>query len=386
MKKSAKWTRREFVRQAGFAFLATATAASSLRAAASSRANVSAPCFAYVGSAEGYIAVFATGSGTWKQIQKIATAQPSSLVLHPGKDVLYVVNEVALFEHLPSGSVEAYILQKDGRLSLLNRQPLSLSAISPRHAAISPDGRSLVVAVHGGGAYNVLAIRADGSLARVSAILKETGFGPDKDHQRAAHPQMVLFDKRGRLLSADMGNDCLSVFNLEENRLRILGRSHSRAGSGPRQMELHPDGHLLFVANALEPSVISYRYDSWNSRILEPLHHVSWNQSRNSASAPVRMTMHPSGDFLYTTSNLPDQAVTVWRINAANGTLKPVHKERTRNSLRALMIAPDGNSLLTLSQSAGAVTLWQIDAAGRPSNPAQAAILRQPISMVAKYA
>lgn len=385
MKKSAKWTRREFVKHAGFASLAAA-AAGSPYAAASNCAGVSAPCFAYIGSAEGHIAVFAADSGAWKQIQEIATAQPSSLVLHSGKDVLYVVNEINLFEHLPSGSVEAYIIRKDGRLSLLNRQALSLSAVVPRHAAVSPDGRALVVAVHGGGAYNVLPIRADGSLARVSAILKETGFGPDKDHQCAAHPQMVLFDNRGHLLSADMGSDFLNIFSLEENRLRVLGRSHSRAGSGPRQMELHPNGHLLFVANALKPSVISYRYDSWNGRILEPLHHVSWNQSESSAKAPAVMTMHPSGDFLYTVSNLPDWAVTAWRINAASGALKPIYKERMGNFIHALMVTPDGNSLLALSRSAGAVTRWQINSKGRPSNPVQEAILPQPISMAAKYA
>ncbi|HEY9715155.1 MAG TPA: beta-propeller fold lactonase family protein, partial [Chroococcales cyanobacterium] len=360
--------------------------ASSLRAAASSSAHASMPCFAYVGSAEGYITVFATGSKTWKQIQMIVTAQPSSLVLHPNRDVLYVVNEIELFEHLPSGSVEAYTIRKDGHLSLLNRQPLSLSAVAPRHAAISPDGRTLVVSVHGGGAYNVLPIRTDGSLARVSAILKETGFGPDKAYQRTAHPQMVLFDNMGRVLSADMGNDCLSIFRLEKGRISILGRSRIHAGSGPRQMELHPDGHLLFVANALESSVVSYRYDSWNGRILEPLHRVSWSPSGNDAEAPTRMTMHPSGDFLYTASNLPDQAVTTWRINTANGSLSPIHKEWIEDSIHTLMLTPDDNSLLALSRSAGAVTRWQIDAEGRPQNSIQAAILSQPISMAMKYA
>ena len=86
-----------------------------------------------------------------------SSAAPSSLALDASERFLYAVNEVDEYEGLPSGTVEAYAIDAaDGTLTFVNRQSLSLSATAPRHAAVSPDGRSLVVAVHGGGAYNVL--------------------------------------------------------------------------------------------------------------------------------------------------------------------------------------------------------------------------------------
>src|ERR1035437_4093863 len=125
----------------------------------------------------------------------MACDNPSCLTLQPSRKFLYAVNEIDEYQGLPTGTVEAYSIDaRDGRLTLLNRQPLSLSATAPRHLAISPDGSKLIVAVHGGGSYNVLPLHTDGSLERVSGILKEVGSGPAQERQHASHPQMVLFD------------------------------------------------------------------------------------------------------------------------------------------------------------------------------------------------
>ncbi len=99
------------------------------------------------------------------------------------------------------------------------------------------------MAIDGGGAYNVLPIGEDGRLGRVSGILKETGSGPNAEHQDAAHPQMVMFDTTGRhVLSADMGSDRLSVFTLGADGFAVRDSSVVEAGSGPRQMAMHPMG------------------------------------------------------------------------------------------------------------------------------------------------
>ena len=62
--------------------------------------------------------------------------------------------------------------------------------------------------------------------------------------QRSAHPQMVVFDRSGRLVSADLGSDRLSVLSLDTARLSIMGRFAAQAGGGPRQIAFHPDGRL----------------------------------------------------------------------------------------------------------------------------------------------
>src|SRR5882757_9137268 len=194
--KPTLWSRRTFVQGMGYASLGAA----GLRGLATGRGNA-APSFAYVGYGgrlgQG-IQVFAIRGERWTPTQTIAVEHPSSLALHPNQQFLYAISEIDSYQGLPSGAITAYAVAPDnGHLTLLNRQALSMSATMPRHLAIAPDGRSLVVAIHGGGAYNVLPIGADGHLERVAGILKETGSGPKSKHQDASHPQMLMFDTTG---------------------------------------------------------------------------------------------------------------------------------------------------------------------------------------------
>ena len=183
MRDRLVWNRRDFLRMAGCSSLGVVSARMPSPFAPHQENNGVAPHFAYVACAVSAandsaheIRAFAVEGEKWRTIGAVASDHPSFLTLHPSERFLFAVNEVDRYENLPSGSVEAYAVDaKDGSITLLNRQPLSLSATSPRHCAVSPDGRSLVVAVHGGGAYNVLPIGEDGRLGRVSGILKEIG-------------------------------------------------------------------------------------------------------------------------------------------------------------------------------------------------------------------
>jgi 6-phosphogluconolactonase len=228
--------------------------------------------FVYVGfggegAKEEGIAIYDLRGGRWKPMGVVESAAPSSLALDASERFLYAVNEVEEYEGLPSGTVEAYSIDAaDGSLKFVNRQKLSLSATAPRHAAVSPDGKALVVAVHGGGAYNVLPLGGDGRVGAVSGILKETGSG-SRDEQRSAHPQMVVFDRAGRVVSVDLGSDRLSVLKFDAMRLKTEGRYATQIGDGPRQVAFHPDGRLLFVANELDASVTCYGYDVEEGRI-----------------------------------------------------------------------------------------------------------------------
>jgi 6-phosphogluconolactonase (cycloisomerase 2 family) len=355
------------------------------------------PRFAYVGyagtsgagangSAHG-IGMFAIEGERWRPIGAVASDHPSFLALHPSGRFLYAINEVDRYENLPSGSVEAYAVDaKNGNLTLLNRQPLSLSATAPRHMAVSPDGRALVVAVHGGGAYNVLPIDEDGRVGRLSGILKETGSGPDEEHQQAAHPQMVMFDRTGRLLGADMGSDRLSVFTMDDGRLSVAARCEARAGSGPRHMELHPSGRLLFVANGLDASVSCYGYDDKNGRILEQLEHVPTVKNSSGEKNAVVMAMHPSGEFLYTAHRSGGNGITMWRSNSTGALRAVQHEGDGLQSLHAMTMAPDGGSLLALSRQGGSVVYRRIDQrSGRLGEPVQVAKAPAPISIAVKY-
>ena len=325
--------------------------------------------FAYVGGEQGIHVYSIAADERFIKQQMMASAHPVAMAI--SDDHLYVANGVSEFGSLPRGSVEAYAIDAaTGRLELKNRVPLSLSGISPRDLAVARDGRSVVVAIHGGGAYNVVSIVEDGRLGRVLGILKETGSGPHA-LQACAHPAVVMFDREGRVLTADQGSDKLSVLSLSNGALTVADRCEVTAGSGPSSMVLDPDSKRLYVAHALNGSVATFGYDSTLGRILDRTQTVRASVAGERAA----LAMHPSGETLYSSHG---DGVQAWKI-AANGSLATLLGVEgvQANTLHAMA---DGRSLLVLGSDA--VLRMKLDSAGRvPAAPVQVAALSKPVSI-----
>lgn len=296
--------------------------------------------FAYVG-AENAIWVYSivTDQSLIKQ-QMVASLHPVAMAIRNWN--LYVVNSVSEFAGLPCGTVESYgIDASTGTLKFRNRVPLSLSAVRPRSLALSPDGRAVVVAVHGGGAYNVLPIQEDGSLGRVVGILKETGAGPHS-LQRSAHPAAVLFDSAGRVLSVDLGSDSLNVFALLNYDMETVCRRKVISGSGPTSIVLHPKEDRFYVAQSFSPSVSSFKYDARNGNILEQ------ETVRTSfGDGLALLAIHPSGEALYSSHG---RGIQGWKI--AGKALMRSSSEIEDLRPTGLYVTQDGKNLFALTSDA----------------------------------
>jgi 6-phosphogluconolactonase (cycloisomerase 2 family) len=216
----------------------------------------------YEGRADGISVFGRDGTRRWR-IQRVLSMNPSFLMLDAGRSHLFAVNDVDQYEGLPAGTVESYaVAAGNGRIELIGRRPLSLSAIGPRHLALSPDGRHLVVAVYGGGAYNVLPVEADGTIRCVAQVVKEIGSGPDLKRQRTAHPHSVAFHPSGRFVVAtDLGADRVTLFSFEIGRLRRMQQIDIRPGSGPAELSLSRDGRQVWVEHRLDGSRSCYRFE-----------------------------------------------------------------------------------------------------------------------------
>lgn len=209
-------TRRTFIQTigsltalGGFASIAPRATAKIL----TSLPITSYPRFAFVAAETNAIHVFSIAiNGTWRRTQTVASAAPAALALSPNQRFLYVVNSISTFNHLPTGSVEAFAVDSDnGKLTPVNRQALALSAVMPKHLAVAPDGQQLAVAATGGAAYNLLPLLSDGSIGRVTASIKQLGEVEDPSSQTGrpvrALPQSVLFHQDGTLFGAEQGSN-----------------------------------------------------------------------------------------------------------------------------------------------------------------------------------
>lgn len=368
MKQPGGRDRRRFLQAVGGASLGIA-AGGQFGWAAMLRSSVRADRFAYIGAEDGIHVHAIAADGRFVEQQTLASANPVAIAI--SDENVYVLNGVLEYGNLPRGSVEAYVIDLvTGQLELKNRVPLSLSGILPRDLAISPDGRSLVVAVHGGGAYNVLPIHKDGRLGRVSGILKETGSGPHA-LQASAHPSSVIFDRVGRVLTADQGSDKLSVLSLNGGGLQVSGRHETTGGSGPSSMVLDPSGERLYVTHALNGSISCFGYDARLGKILDCRQTVLTSAANEIAA----LAMHPSGEALYSSHG---DGVQTWKI-AANGSLESRSGAKDFRACK-LHATADGNSLLALNRDA--VLRMKIDSLTHIlAAPAQAASLSKALSI-----
>jgi hypothetical protein len=244
-------TRRRFLAAAGATVLAA-------KASSLPDPTNSAPRFAYTAS-PGELRVYATQTIPWTQLQSVASEAPISLAIDTHTHTLHVLHDVAEHLGLPRGYIESFrIDQRTGRLAPLYIQPLSLSATHPRHMALSPDGKTLAVAIHGGSAYNLLPVLEDGRPGRPTAIRKETGFDPSL----LSRPSQIAFSLNGdHLFALDHGTATLSIFAAEPG-LPILARFPLPAGCRRSHFALDPQGSLLFLTDSSTGSLLTLKYDS----------------------------------------------------------------------------------------------------------------------------
>jgi 6-phosphogluconolactonase (cycloisomerase 2 family) len=373
------WSRREFVQWAGFSSLSSAGLCSSLLPLKGRGGEAG---FAYVASSEGAdegIHAYAVRGDRWERLQALKSRRPVALAVGSDRRFLYAVNEVDMHEGLPMGTVEAYAIGRDGRLTFLNRSALALSATMPRHAAVSADGRNLVVAVHGGGAYNVLPIAEDGSLGRVAGILKEVG--AERTSSRRAQPRMVAFDKAGRVLSVDEGADRLNVLSVSDSGIAAHMRAELGDGSSPTQVAMHPAGERIYVMQA--GAIACYGYDAAAGRVLKPVQHLPIAGAVEGAGA---MAVHPSGRFLYACQS--DGGVAAWNLTARGdvATRSSAAQAIGMGALHAIEIAPDGKSLMGIDRGRGLIQRAEIDSATGGLMPAAVvARLDSPSSLTMIY-
>ena len=233
MNGSGKWTRRQFSQALAV------TAASSLLVRKSPALPLpSRSSFAFAGfsgsePAQGTVRVFRTCLPGWREVEAVQAASPASLVMHPAASMLYIVHDVAEWEHRPRGAVSAYRFHPgSGRLRHAGTQPLSLSATNPRQAILVAGGAALFVAAETGGIYNVLPIAADGTLQPVSAIRKEFGM-EDGPTRKTSAPRHLTSLPGGDVYASDPGKETISRFTISRDAITLRDRSRMYMGASP---------------------------------------------------------------------------------------------------------------------------------------------------------
>jgi 6-phosphogluconolactonase len=251
-----------------------------------------------------------------------AGANPSFLAIHSngggggGGRVLYALNE------RENGAVSAFAVERaTGGLTRLNEQPSDGGA--PCFVSVDRSGRVALVANYTGGSVALLPIQGNGALAPATSVVQHAGTGPNAERQEAPHAHCILPDPSNRFaLAADLGADRVFVYrlDLDGKALRPVegGDAVMRPGAGPRHIAFHPTLPLVFVANELDSTVATLRFDAERGT-LAPLDTRSTVPARwTGTNYPADTHIAANGRTLYV-SNRGHNSIAVFSVAESSG-------------------------------------------------------------------
>jgi len=305
-------------------------------------------------------------SGQLRRVGSAAAgANPSFLAIHPNRRVLYAVNELEKYNQRETGAVSALAIERDtGVLTRLNEQPSEGGA--PCFVSVDQSGRVALVANYAGGSVALLSIQPDGALAPVAHVVQHTGKGPNAERQAAPHAHCILADPSNRFaLAADLGADRVFVYrlDLDGKGLRHVegGDAVIRPGAGPRHIAFHPTLPLVFVANELDSTVATLRFDPGRGALSPVETRSTVPAGWTGTNYPADIHVASTGRSLYV-SNRGHNSIAVFSVAESTGALVLAQVVSTEGDWpRNFSLDPTGRWLLVANQRSDSVVVFGLD-------------------------
>ncbi len=300
-------------------------------------------------------------TGRWTEIQQLkGIVNPSFLAFDRRGQYLYTV-------HADIGGVSAYAINAtSGMLKPLNTAPSG--GRNPVHLAPDPTNRFLVVANYASSNVAAMPIQADGTIGPPADVLTLTGtLGPHKTQQIALYPHHCPFDPTGRfVIVPDKGGDQICVLRLDAStgKLAMNGPAiPARSGAAPRHIAVHPERPFAYLANELDSTIATYRWDSAAGTLapLQILPSLPASYTGNNTTAGI--AVGATGRHVYI-SNRGHDSIAIFAIDDRTGLLEPVGWQPTQGRQpRFFTIDPSGTMLYAANELGDTIVAFRIDAA-----------------------
>jgi 6-phosphogluconolactonase len=278
---------------------------------------------------------------------------------------LYATKEVTRHEGRKGGAVKAFAVnRRTGKLRFLNE--VASGGTVPCYVALDKTGRYALVANYGSGSVQVIALRKDGRLGKVTAFDQYAGSGVNPVRQEGPHAHSINVSPDNRFaIAADLGLDKLFVYRFDEKTGTLTPNSPAyasvNAGSGPRHIAFTKSGKFVYVIGEMKSNITTFAYDARRGtlRKLQTISTLPKGYRKQSDCAEVSVS--PNGKFVYG-SNRGHDSISVFAADTKKGTLNPIEQVPTGGHWpRHFAIDPTGRYLLVANQESDAVAVFAID-------------------------
>jgi 6-phosphogluconolactonase len=224
----------------------------------------------------------------------------------------------------------------------------------------------VLVANYTGGNLSMIPVDPDGKLRPAVEVVQHDGSGPDPLRQAGPHVHSVVLSPDNRFaIVADLGLDKVMVYqvNLREGKLILQTNSgiKVKAGSGPRHLEVHPNGRSVYLINELNSSITAFDYNPVDGMLREIQTVPTLPEGFSGANLPADLHVSPSGKFVYGSNRLHD-SIVIYEVNEENGHLTYIGHEPTKGKYpRNFAIEPTGTYMFVANQNSGTIVTFRID-------------------------
>jgi 6-phosphogluconolactonase len=312
------------------------------------------------------------------------TVNPTYVTFSASGRFLYAVNEIYGFQGEATGTVSAFAIDPtSGRLTFLNQ--VVSHGTGPCHLSVDHTGRNLLVANFGSGSAAVLPLNPDGTLQPASAVVQDTGSGPNP-RQAGPHTHSFNVTPDNRLaVAAEFGTDRLSVFHFDAvtGSLRPADPPQVvlRPASAPRHFTFHPNGATAYSLNEIDSTITVLAYDSAHGAFRELQTVSTLPDGFKDHNTAAEVLVHPSGRFLYA-SNRGHNTIAVFAVDGPGRLSLVAHVPSGGKTPRGFSLDPAGRWLIAANQDTHNIAVFAIDqATGIPAPTGQSLEVRSPVGV-----
>jgi len=259
-------------------------------------------------------------------------------------------------------TVAAYrIDHRTGMLTLINK--VTAKGDLANQVVIDPSGKLAGTVTYASGTFTLYGVEADGRLSEPFYTDTHTGT-PLTPRQPGPKAHGIVFSKDSAFVYvAELGLDRLYSYRLDGARHTVTPLNppfvNLPGGSGPRRLQLHPNGRFLYVNHETDSKVTVFEVHDGRLKAVQTISTKPDGYTGNNSTAEIQIDNE--GKWLYV-SNRGHDSLAVYSVDPGKGALTLVeHVPSLGRTPRNITIDPSNRYLFCANQNGENVVVFAID-------------------------
>jgi 6-phosphogluconolactonase len=251
--------------------------------------------------------------------------------------------------------------RRTGKLTLINK--VSAKGDLANQVVLDPSGKLAGTVTYNSGTFTLYGVESDGKLSEPFYTDQHTG-KPLSPRQPGPKAHGIVFSKDSKFVYvAELGLDRVYSYSVDAAKRTVTPFDPPYvslpAGSGPRRLQLHPNGRFLYVNHETDSKVTVFAVNGGSLTPLQTLSTKPDDYTGNNSTAEIQIDRE--GKWLYV-SNRGHDSLALYAVDPAKGTLRLVeYIPSLGRTPRNLTIDPSNEYLFCANQNGENVVVFRID-------------------------